>query len=524
MSAFEEMATAFQGHVKKWETPPACEAGKGRYAILVCNWVSTSVPFFSTEIACALRQEGCEVTVLWDAARVGVMAPSDAETKIIDATMRALPPWLEVVDVNGAKAAMPTSLTDTIEKAFRDNAIWFAKGEGPANELLKNKSEEREEFVNHGAIVLNCLQSCDADRLIIPGGIFGLSSIYAACADYLGLRLTTYDQGWESIFVSHGGCAGHYADFKIAFAKAKEVIDQNPQLAAYVRQAAIDAFQERTAGKDSIQTQKVAVNKQVRYDCDVLVCLNNRADTAALNREKLFDSVTQWLGAINEWSLQNPQYRIYIRQHPHERYDWLPNQENYPEMIRSWDPEGGRLRLIDAESDVNTYDLLRSCKVVLPFTSTIGVEAAYQGKPVITSTNCYYVGMGFTWDPESPEAYFDLLNKCLQGEISMPAPESTELAAFSFYILMNAMALPTRFLPADCRVWARESPRSLWSESAQKILIDCLTSSSPLAYLQFLKVLENATVSKSILQRTVEWLRLRRPQKVEIRSIVGGLP
>src|ERR1700733_11281039 len=83
MSAFEEMAAAFRRHVKMWKVPPACQTGKGRYAILVCNWVSTSVPFFSVEIACALRQEGFEVTVLWDSASVGVEAPSKVETKII---------------------------------------------------------------------------------------------------------------------------------------------------------------------------------------------------------------------------------------------------------------------------------------------------------------------------------------------------------------------------------------------------------------------------------------------------------
>jgi hypothetical protein len=514
MSAFEEMAAAFQGHVKMWKAPPACKVGKGRYAILVCNWVSTSVPFFSAEIACALRQEGCEVTVLWDPAPFGVVAPSEVETKIIGDTIRALPPWLEVVDVNGAAAAMPASLTASVDKIFRDNAIWFAKGEVPAAELLKSKSTEREDFLNHGAVVLKCLESCDVDRLIIPGGVFGLSGIYLACATHLGLPFATYDMGLASIVVSHDGCAAHNADFKIAFAKTKEVIDQNPELTVYIGRAAMDAFQEREAGKDAIQTQKVASNHETRYDCDVLVCLNNRSDTAALNREKLFESVTHWLGCINKWSLENPEYRIYVRQHPAERYDWLPNEENYPEMIRNWDPEGRRLWLIDAKSDVNTYDLLRSCKAVLPYTSTIGVEAAYQGKPVITCTKCYYAGMGFTWDPDSPEAYFDLLKKSLQGEISTPTPESTELAALSYLISLNGTTLPTRFLPDDCRVWARESPRSLWNESAQKTLIDCLTNRVPLAYLQFLKVTRNATVSKSILRRTIEWMRMRMAQMI----------
>jgi Capsule polysaccharide biosynthesis protein len=498
-----------------WKAPRTCEAGKGRYAVLVCNWVSTSVPFFSMEIAFALRQEGCEVTIFWDSAPVGVAAPSEAETKIIGDTVRALPPWLEVVDVNGGDPTpMPAALGDTVDKIFRDNAIWFAKGEVPAAELLKKKNSERRDFLNHGAVVLRCLQSCGANRLIIPGGIFGLSGIYLACAEHLGLPFTTYDLGLASIMVSHEGCAAHNADFKIAFAKTKGVIDRNPQLAAYIQPAALDAFREREAGKDAIQTQKVAGNHETRYDCDVLVCLNYRADTAALNRERLFESVTHWLDCINKWSLENPGYRIYVRQHPAERFDWLPNEENYPKMIRNWDPESRRLRLIDAQSDVNTYDLLRSCKVVLPYTSTIGVEAGYQGKPVITSTKCYYAGMGFTWDPDSPEAYFDLLKKGVQGEISTPSPGSTELAALSYLILLNGTSLPTRFLPDDCRVWARESPRSLWNESAQRMLIDCLTRSSPLAYLQFVKIMRKTIVTKSILQRAIEWMQMKMPQKI----------
>jgi hypothetical protein len=509
MNPFEEMAAAFRSHVKLWKAPPVSVPSKGRYAILVCNWVSTSVPFFSAEIACALRHEGCQVKVLWDGSPVGVAAPSEAETKVIEDIVRALPPWLEVVDVNEAASEMPTSLAAAVDKIFRDNAIWFAKGEFPAAELLKNKSAERKNFLSHSAVVLKCLQSCGANRLIIPPGIFGLSGIYLACATHLGLPFTTYDLGLSSIMVSHDGCAAHNADFKISFAKTKEVIDQNPQLAAYIRPAAMEVFREREAGKDEIQTQKVAGNQEMRYDCDVLVCLNYRADTAALNRERLFESVTHWLDSINKWSLENPAYRIYVRQHPAERFGWLPNEENYPEMIRKWDPEGQRLRLIDAQSDVNTYDLLRSSKVVLPYTSTIGVEAAYQGKPVITSTQCYYAGMGFTWDPDSSEAYFDLLKKSLQGEISTPAPESTDLAALSYLILLNGASLPTRFLPDDCRLWARESPRSLWTESPQKMLIDCLTNNVPLAYLQFLEVMRNFTVRKSVLQRTIEWMRLR---------------
>jgi hypothetical protein len=81
-------------------------------------------------------------------------------------------------------------------------------------------------------------------------------------------------------------------------------------------------------------------------------------------------------------------------------------------------------------------------------------------------------------------------------------------------IVLNGTNLPTRFLPDDCRGWASESPQSLWNESAQKMLIDCLTNRIPLTYLQFIKVMRNATASKSLLQRTLEWMRMRMPQKI----------
>jgi Capsule polysaccharide biosynthesis protein len=513
MSPFEEMATAFQDHAKMWNEPPACEASKGRYFILVCNWLATSVPFFSAELACALRHEGCEVTILWDSARVGVAAPSQEETKVIDDTIRTLPPWLNVVEVRGPSMAMPPALAANVDKIFRENTVWFAKGEVAASELLKSKTAEREEFLNHAAVVLSCLQSRGSGRLIVPGGVFGLSGIYLACAAHLGLPVSTYDMGRGCIMVSHDGCAAHRADFKTAYARAKEVVDHDPGLAAYVWQAATDAFNNRKAGKDQLRIQKISGSRETRYDCDVLVCLNYRADTSALNRERLFDSVADWLSSINMWSLRNPQYRIYIRQHPAERFDWVRNEENYPEMIRNWDPTARRLVLVDAQSDINTYDLLRSCRAVLPYTSTIGLEAAYEGKPVITSTKCYYAGIGFTWDPDSLEAYFDLLEKCLDGQISTPRPDSSQLAALSYLIVLSGGSLPTRFLPDDCRSWARASPHSLWNETAQKILIDCLINSTPLAYLLWLKLLRNGDLSKGKFRRTIEWMLTRMLQK-----------
>ena len=58
-----------------------------------------------------------------------------------------------------------------------------------------------------------------------------------------------------------------------------------------------------------------------------------------------------------------------------------------------------RCRFVAAEDSVNSYDLLRSARLVLPFTSNIGIEAAAIGKPVLVSGAAYYADLGFVWSP-----------------------------------------------------------------------------------------------------------------------------
>jgi capsule polysaccharide export protein KpsC/LpsZ len=68
---------------------------------------------------------------------------------------------------------------------------------------------------------------------------------------------------------------------------------------------------------------------------------------------------------------------------------------------------------VAAEDSVNTYDLIALADLGLVYTTTVGLEMAMSGLPVIVAGRTHYRGKGFTQDPESWDAYFSVLDKSL---------------------------------------------------------------------------------------------------------------
>jgi len=69
--------------------------------------------------------------------------------------------------------------------------------------------------------------------------------------------------------------------------------------------------------------------------------------------------------------------------------------------------------LLPAESSINTYDLVDAADFGLVFTTTLGMEMAMIGKPVIATGYTHYRGKGFTIDPNTWEEYFEALEAVL---------------------------------------------------------------------------------------------------------------
>jgi len=225
----------------------------------------------------------------------------------------------------------------------------------------------------------------------------------------------------------------------------------------------------------------VASSASVRHDWDIIVPLNLRWDSAALCRQRLFSSVGDWLSQLLAWAEKHPTARIAIRQHPCEKLVDYRGTDDFSKLLPKFPGMGERATYFSAQHEVNTYDLIAGAKVVLPFTSRVGIESVMLGKPVILGTQCYYGSCGFTSNPKTTAEYFANLTEALAGRLSV-TEEARERARVAYYLAECCLELKTSFTPApqDYPHWVHEPPQKIWSEPANEDLLKAFISREPL--------------------------------------------
>ncbi len=76
------------------------------------------------------------------------------------------------------------------------------------------------------------------------------------------------------------------------------------------------------------------------------------------------------------------------------------------------------IHVIHPEEKINTYDLVDITDIGLVYTTTVGLEMALKGIPVVVAGKTHYRDRGFTDDPNSWVEYFKLLEPCLRNPSS----------------------------------------------------------------------------------------------------------
>ena len=176
---------------------------------------------------------------------------------------------------------------------------------------------------------------------------------------------------------------------------------------------------------------------------------------------------------------------IVVRQHPSERRKMQRSRLDMGALIENTFRGDPRCRFIAASDPVSSYDLLQSSRLVLPYVSTIGIEAAAMGKPVLISGDCYYAGLGFVWSATSREEYFRLLGSGLRGDLPL-REEQAERAWLCYYLTAVQNRVPTDFTPHpdDFWSWCGRSPAALFSDPVVADILEALDSNVPLSLLR----------------------------------------
>lgn len=143
----------------------------------------------------------------------------------------------------------------------------------------------------------------------------------------------------------------------------------------------------------------------------VLLATNVLGDSLTLGRQVFSKSMTDWLIRTIQYFIERPDVQLVIRIHPGEA---LVKHGSISDKVRQTLPQlPGHIHLVMPKEDVNTYDVMELADLGLVYTTTVGLEMAMSGIPVVAAGRTHYRNRGFTYDPESWVDYFKALNGLL---------------------------------------------------------------------------------------------------------------
>jgi hypothetical protein len=132
--------------------------------------------------------------------------------------------------------------------------------------------------------------------------------------------------------------------------------------------------------------------------------------------ESLFEDYEQWLVETVRAAVGNPCLNWIVKVHPVNV--WRSRMDNAElvqleseTLTRHFGALPDHIKLMAADTDVNTFSLFNVADYGLTVRGTIGMELPCFGIPVVTAGTGRYSGRGFTIDPSTREEYFALLGK-----------------------------------------------------------------------------------------------------------------
>lgn len=459
--------------------------------VVIAPWVSTPTPWYGVMLAIGLARRGRRVVLLWD--DTGFTEDDvDEQNRIIGVVLAVAGRLFEIVRLSSQSPAAPTDADDElIDRMAALNLVWRLRGgvqTAADQELRRQLCDALAASLPRIRTALSHL--CPA-YLVVPGGVYGSSGLFLAEAGDRGWRVATFDsdQGVGQLCVD--GVAAQNGDIARAFeliwgagddARAQVVVAAKAEFG--LRMQSRDGYGFQTAPAAGPRDESVAAATDT-----VLLPMNVEWDTAALGKHTNFADTVDWLLTTIPVILELCTHQVIVRQHPSERRALQRSHLDIGSILSERFAGEARVRLVAAEDVVNTYDLLRESALVLPFVSTIAIEAAAMGKQVLISGDGYYRHLGFVYSATSRGEYLDLLVKGLAGRLEQ-LPDQVERAWACFYLTAVRNRIPTNFTPhpADFWGWSQRPPQALFDDPEVSDMISAIEGNQPVAYLRHLRL------------------------------------
>lgn len=296
--------------------------------------------------------------------------------------------------------------TDQVEVVDEKSAIFQLR-------LQRNLSAARS--------VLSWLQDNRPDVVIVPNGtIFEFGVVYEV-ARYLNLPVVTYefDNQQQRIWLAQNDRVMLQNTDALwqAYRKKPLTSEESEKIhALFEARKKASVWKNFSRLWQSIPAEGVQQARE-KLGLDnrpvVLLATNVLGDSLTLGRQIFSQSMQEWIERTVQYFAGRNDVQLVIRVHPGEVLTHGVSMVDVVSHVLPRLPE--HIHLIRPEEKVNTYDLIAAADVGLVYTTTVGLEMAMSGVPVIVSGNTHYRNRGFTIDPDSWLKYYKELGIILSN-------------------------------------------------------------------------------------------------------------
>lgn len=270
---------------------------------------------------------------------------------------------------------------------------------------------------------------CPVEKLLVrDSGYIPNGAIYEV-ALLRGIDCIVYEQGQKRgtwVLKRHDRKSKGLHYFSISDSTWK-AIKEAPWTAE--QQQLLDAeFRGRYSPDSTDDTRRLQTGKQVLSEEEVrtLLALDPKKKTAVIFShlawdaaffygECLFQDFEDWLLRTVEFvARQCPHMNWVVKLHPFNVFKLqreTKTEESEMVLLRPLMPLPEHIKIVRADTPINTYSLFPIVDYVLTVNGTVGMEFPCFGIPAVLAGTGRYNGRGFTIDPRSQDEYFCLLRK-----------------------------------------------------------------------------------------------------------------
>ena len=152
-----------------------------------------------------------------------------------------------------------------------------------------------------------------------------------------------------------------------------------------------------------------------------------------------FDNMVDWLIQTISYFQRRSDLQLVIRVHPAEvKGGQATRQPILAEITAHFPTLPDNIKVIPPESDLSSYTLADISHAALIYGTKMGLEIASRGTPVIIAGETLSRGKGFTYDVETREQYFALLDRIC--ELPRNSPEMIARARkYAYHLFFRRM-------------------------------------------------------------------------------------